>query len=80
MERMRIVINFKNTDEDIKLYKELKKHSSMSGYIKDILRGVITNTTLEKKEVNTNDDIYDGIDDIIGGWINDKWYELWRKG
>ena len=65
MERMRIVINFKNTPEDIKLYQELKKHSSISGYIKDILKGIITKE--EKKETNSNDDIYDGIDDIIGG-------------
>ena len=61
---MRIVINFKNTPEDIKLYQELKKHSSISGYIKDILKGIITKE--EKKETNSNDDIYDGIDDIIG--------------
>lgn len=62
---MRIVINFKNTPEDIKLYQELKKHSSISGYIKDILKGIITKE--EKKETNSNEDIYDGIDDIIGG-------------
>ena len=62
---MRIVINFKNTPEDIELYKELKKHSSISGYVKDILKGIITKEN--KKENNSNDDIYDGIDDIIGG-------------
>lgn len=65
MERMRIVINFKNTPEDIKLYQELKKHSSISGYIKDILKGIIAKE--DKKENNSNDDFYDGIDDIIGG-------------
>ncbi|WP_331680383.1 hypothetical protein [Terrisporobacter othiniensis] len=65
MERMRIVINFKNTPEDIELYKELKKHSSISGYVKDILKGIITKE--DKVESNSNDDIYDGIDDIIGG-------------
>ena len=66
---MRIVINFKNTEEDIKLYEELKRHSSISGYIKDILKGVIDNTAIYKKESNSNDndDIYDGINDIIGG-------------
>lgn len=66
---MRIVINFKNTEEDIKLYEELKRHSSISGYIKDILKGVIDNTAIYKKESNSNDndDIYDGISDIIGG-------------
>lgn len=62
---MRIVINFKNTQEDIELYKELKKHSSISGYVKDILKGIITKE--DKVESNSNDDIYDGIDDIIGG-------------
>lgn len=62
---MRIVINFKNTPEDIKLYEKLKRHSSISGYIKDILKGITTKE--EKKETNSNDDIYDGIDDIIGG-------------
>lgn len=62
---MRIVINFKNTPEDIKLYEELKRHSSISGYIKDILKGITTKE--EKKGTNSNDDIYDGIDDIIGG-------------
>lgn len=65
MERKRIVINFKNTPEDIELYKELKKHSSISGYVKDILKGIITKE--DKVESNSNDDIYDGIDDIIGG-------------
>lgn len=62
---MRIVINFKNTPEDIELYKELKKHSSISGYVKDILKGIITKEN--KVESNSNDDIYDGIDYIIGG-------------
>lgn len=65
MERKRIVINFKNTPEDIELYKELKKHSSISGYVKDILKGIITKE--DKVESNSNDDIYDEIDDIIGG-------------
>ncbi|MCE9656555.1 hypothetical protein LPC13_14875 [Clostridium celatum] len=67
MERMRIVINFKNTPEDIELYKELKKHSSISGYVKDILKGIINNTSIDSKERNSNDDIFDGINDIIGG-------------
>ena len=62
---MRIIINFKNTPEEIQLYNELKKHSSISGYIKDILKGITTKE--EKKETNSNDDIYDDISDIIGG-------------
>ena len=68
MERMRIIINFKNTPEEIKLYNELKKHSSISGYIKDILKGVITtNGDFNRNKDDANDDIYDGINDIIGG-------------
>ncbi|WP_300855401.1 hypothetical protein [uncultured Clostridium sp.] len=63
MERMRIIINFKNTPEEIELYKNLKKHSSVSGYIKDILKGIITiNNVKNKSEI---DDIYDDITDII---------------
>lgn len=69
MERMRIIINFKNTPEEIELYESLKRHSSISGYIKDILKGVIDNTAIDKKVSNSNDndDIYDDISDIIGG-------------
>lgn len=63
---MRIIINFKNTPEEIQLYNELKKHSSISGYIKDILKGVISNNTDNKKDNNYSDDIYEGINDIIG--------------
>ncbi|MCI9069884.1 hypothetical protein [Clostridium sp.] len=63
MERMRIIINFKNTPEEIELYKNLKKHSSVSGYIKDILKGIITiNNVKNESEI---DDIYDDITDII---------------
>jgi hypothetical protein len=40
MERRRIIINFKNTPEDIALYESLKNHSSISGYIKDLLKGM----------------------------------------
>lgn len=65
MERMRIIINFKNTPEEIELYKNLKKHSSVSGYIKDILKGIITiNNVKNESEI---DDIYDDINDIIEG-------------
>lgn len=64
MERKRIVINFKNTEDDIKLYEELKKHSSMSGYIKDVLKGLVENKAVEEKNI-INEDICDGIDDIL---------------
>lgn len=68
MERMRIIINFKNTPEEIELYERLKRHSSISGYIKDILKGVITtNGDFNRSKDYANDDIYDGINDIIGG-------------
>lgn len=63
MERKRIVINFKNTEEDIRLYEELKKHSSMSGYIKDVLRGLVenkANTEKQNEDINEED-----IDDIL---------------
>lgn len=63
MERKRIVINFKNTPEDINLYEELKKHSSMSGYVKDVLRGLVENKLEEKEEVKK--DICEGIEDIL---------------
>lgn len=64
MERKRIVINFKNTEEDIKLYEELKKHSSMSGYIKDVLRGLVENKAAEEKK-EISDDISKSIEDIM---------------
>lgn len=65
MERKRIVINFKNTPEDIKLYEELKKHSSISGYVKDVLRGLTENKSAEEQKTAINEDICDGIDDIL---------------
>lgn len=63
MERKRIVINFKNTPEDINLYEELKKHSSMSGYVKDVLRGLVENKLEGMEEVKK--DICEGIEDIL---------------
>jgi len=67
MERKRIVINFKNTPEDIELYNELKKHSSMSGYIKDVLRGLADNKAVEEKKEfkKVKDDICEDIEDIL---------------
>lgn len=63
MERKRIVINFKNTEEDIRLYEELKKHSSMSGYIKDVLRGLVENkANTEKQDEDISEE---DIDDIL---------------
>lgn len=37
-ERRRILLNFKNTEEEIELYEFLKSKSSLSGYIKDVLK------------------------------------------
>ena len=62
---MRIVINFKNTPEDIELYRKLKKHSSISGYIKDVLRGIIVNSN--NNQFKDDDDISEDIEEIIGG-------------
>lgn len=54
-ERRRVIINFKNTPEDIELFEELKRHSSISGYIKDILRGVVSlNNTAQATILNSN--------------------------
>lgn len=70
MERLRIVINFKNTPEDIELYRKLKKHSSLSGYIKDVLKGITdneVNSSNDKPKITSDDDICDDINDILGG-------------
>lgn len=64
MERKRIVINFKNTSDDIRLYEELKKHSSISGYIKDVLRGLVENKAIEEKK-EVNEDINEDIENIL---------------
>lgn len=71
MERKRIVINFKNTAEDEALYNELQKYSCKSAYIKDVLRGVlsISNQATKapiKEAEKVDEDIFDGIDDILG--------------
>lgn len=69
--RKRVIINFKNTPEDLALYNELKKHSSISGYIKDILRGVIAldikdNKTIEVSKKHYEDKEKIDIDDVLG--------------
>lgn len=68
MERLRIVINFKNTSEDIDLYNKLKKRSCMSGYIKDVLKGLEDNDINIQSEDTSNrneDNIADDIADIL---------------
>lgn len=68
MERLRITVNFKHTQEDIALYNELQKYSCISGYIKDVLRGVlnINSSSSSKESVRVYDDISNDIDDILG--------------
>lgn len=52
MDRKRITINFKNTPEDQRLYEELQKYSCISGYIKDVLRGVLKIDTKDSGKEN----------------------------
>lgn len=70
MERRRLIINFKNTPEDIALYEKIKDHSSISGYVKDILKGLVKeNSTGCAHPVHSNtpnNDLNDGISDILG--------------
>lgn len=64
MERRRVIINFKNTQEEIALYEELKKHSSISGYIKDILKGLTIKVDESNKVTLLVDEDLD-INDIL---------------
>lgn len=65
MERRRVIINFKNTAEEIALYEQLKKHSSVSGYIKDILKGLTIKVDESNKTTSPlNEDL--DINDILG--------------
>ncbi|MDP4174153.1 MAG: hypothetical protein Q8933_09315 [Bacteroidota bacterium] len=70
MERRRLIINFKNTAEDIALYEKIKNHSSISGYVKDILRGLVKeNSTGSVQPVQNNaskDELNDSINNILG--------------
>jgi hypothetical protein len=36
----KILVSFKETPEDLKLYKEIQSHSDKSAFIKDHLRGI----------------------------------------
>lgn len=68
MERRRIIVNFKNTVEDIQLYEKIKNHSSISGYVKDILKGLINNEQIKtEKTIKTikRVEIDEGISDIL---------------
>lgn len=68
MERRRIIINFKNTPEDIALYEKIKNHSSISGYIKDILKGLTKNEPIKDEERGKGVEIEEGITNILNGF------------
>lgn len=36
----KLVISFKNNEEELELYNEIIKHSDKSAYVKDVLRGL----------------------------------------
>jgi len=50
-----IALSFKNTPEDMELYKWIISHSNLSGFIKDTLRAVKGNDIFKKenKDVET---------------------------
>lgn len=74
--RNRIIINFRDTKEEMELYEKFLKHSNPASYIKDVFMGlipltlesnikVIQNTTeCVKKETETKKEILD-IDNIL---------------
>lgn len=66
MERRRLIINFKNTPEDIALYESIKNHSSISGYIKDILKGSSKNEAV-KDEKKSSTELNSDINNILEG-------------
>ncbi|QAT40812.1 hypothetical protein [Clostridium sp. JN-9] len=57
----RLIISFKNTPEDNKLYEEIQKHSDKSAYVKDVLKGIIekkieqSTNILEEKSLNKSE-------------------------
>lgn len=70
MERRRLIINFKNTPEEIALYEKIKNHSSISGYVKDILRGLVretNNISGQPGREKGSEELDDSINDILGG-------------
>lgn len=67
MERRRVIVNFKNTPEDIALYEKIKNHSSISGYIKDILKGLTKNEHTKEDKKSKDTKIDEGINDILNG-------------
>lgn len=54
-----IGLSFKNTKEDIELYKWIIEHSNKSGFIKDILRAAKESKPIEKKVEDKQDSLID---------------------
>lgn len=46
-----ITISFKNTDEDKELHTWITSHSNLSGFVKDILRNVMTGEEIKEPNV-----------------------------
>lgn len=68
----RITVSFKNNEEELELYKEIKKHSDRSGFIKDILKG---NIQCINKSTNKNENDVDRKEEIVDREIKDFNYE-----
>ncbi|MBU3186625.1 hypothetical protein [Clostridium estertheticum] len=49
-----IGLSFKNTPEDIELYKWIISHSNKSGFIKDILRAAKGDINIPKEEAKSS--------------------------
>lgn len=50
----RITVSFKHTPEDLELYNEIMRHSDRSGYVKDVMKGHVSNKPEEKKREDDN--------------------------
>lgn len=50
-----IALSFKNTPDDLALYKWIISHSNMSGFLKDTLRSVMNKeNNFQKSELSSN--------------------------
>jgi len=50
-----IGLSFKNTPEDIELYKWIISHSNKSGFIKDTLRAARGNIIIQEEEIKESE-------------------------
>ena len=55
MELKVIGLSFKNTPEDIELYKWIISHSNKSGFIKDTLRAARGNIIIQEEEIKESE-------------------------